>query len=1476
MNFGQKAAISFLILFLNFANPQDQTTLEFKEGQTQAVDLRKYDENGDILTKIEVNPKNALGEDFWILKISTSNQVQNSYGLNALGIPLTNFEIGRSINLKKSKFKESNDDLYFFLVDESKNLFISKVIIKEGIIVKHQQIEAVKASFIDYDYEFKSSTVFLLKYLKTGFVEINSYSLEDEYMFQEKTSSKLRIMVMPSPASDVSQVIIYRIGYDHAWFLRFQTGILISKSRYSTVNKITSMRVILNRIIICTYKSFIRLSRTIIKYTYRNWYITLDLEFKPEFPSSIAKYLPNGKLTHVDSWGDSGKMRLIFINLVVGKDMRSEISTNMVYIDPFSFEDTHIENSRVFYQKGESLIIDQAISWVEGDYSLNYLFCHSRGYQTVWKWSTYLDSMQSIPIETWKNGHLNTSKIFSTRIGFLYFFSNPINHLNLKGQRIIIEEVMPPKARILLKKTPVLFRKNISISLMFTNPSHSQTTNLSIHLSSVDPDELPDDGAGILEFIYPNRDSYSVDQFKGLSTTSIIRGSFMMAQDAVDQAIDYFSFIQNGKINNVQKLGFFGIQTGNSSLQGLSTMQQRIIVDVNLDEVYTLIITKSLHNNYVSILDRNTGVHIFDATEIRILSGNEGIIKYINFRRILIILTSNLFLYKIDLNNRKINRIELPGRKCINFELITPKSLPALFICHVGGLEINLYFISDILGEKNKMGMLNFKKIGLSLASLEGKEANILTSKSFCDHFYLFFQVERGSFPKLIRVDLLVQESIVMKIAYSRLIDQNTNLAGRGVNIIDSIAINDKMIVISEYNKVQSIYICSELGSQGIIIFDKKDLTPLLRVKQDSRLIRFGRHRLSNFKSGSFFFDSLLLKVKTELGWNILHIDPSQQTSSYMPAFLLPVDSIYDFKVNSRLHLNFEFFEESIGIEFEDSRKESFKVCFAKFEVGIPSIDIKMITESTLRHNNLAFEEFKIFRGETCTITLANKKSSKTIQLNIQSRFDSEITILEKIENKSENPTQIELNSTSFSYESLRFNIKGDVFNKEYIFEEITDLIYKRIEVIPFLEHLNTLTVDIDAEIIAFSYTPAVDLSRIILVTKNPKGYLIMNDVGLLKNSSSVKNIEKELFFVNNVLGNELCLPIVATRDIIIEICTQENRDTVKVHNLHTLEHVELFIHILLQHTANYQITTLKKIIIIEKLSERGSVIAQELIHIDSTNGFFKVANKYGLYQIGINCKTSFRSNSMHELIVLEVLKKQGRPIAYLRIVSNFDGITFRSPYSLYSELYRMINIELQYPELFKDLSDLEINKNWLHELDESLILHFVDFKDQNSMIFGFSNHKSRRAVIFYVHNPFAGISHMHMIHPICRLQVCISASIFESNSYLKFYILPPDFREIVSDRVSEKVYDSSNSTWTSLDLIYTHSMLNLSMVITGIEWDPSLCTKQSLAFFVFSKKSIFYYRINLNEGFKINAELESSYIKIRQTGLSKVRLNTI
>lgn len=1467
-----------VLLFLSrYCYSAYETVQSLSPGEYWIFDRINDQKNGLLISAISVSPPILTQKNpFWKLEIGLPFNSKNNYNLKVSSLPAI-LQTRNPAIFERSKLIIKDNSLLSFIISNQNSLLAIRSDIIEGELLNHRMVPFTATSrLLDFDFEFKSDKVFLLSLVKLGTVKVNSFLLHDDEMFGDETISESRIIVLPSPVFSLSQVLVYKRNYNKVWLLRFQEDEIIHHSKHDLMSTVTKLRVALNRILIMTldYSVYaVSISKTIDVES--NYFITLGSDFVPNFPTEAPKKLVNGRFTFADSLSDGAKMRLVFIELIYGPS-DYELSTNLVHFDPLANDDIQIEFSRIFGLRGK-LTFDDSVSWVEGDYSIHYVYLYdvNRNRYEL-NWITFLDTMQNIQLGAPRP---LTFRFISagSKHGFFSLYNLPINYGTLLNKSLIFRQMKKPFIRITLIREPTHKQEFLNLTVQFTNQANTLNTSVTVRFESQKAG-IYEGSNDLLRLKEIGKSTAVVDQFKKFPIRKVLEGSFIMSEDSNEKHIEYFNYIISNntadKINEIVKSGFFELEFGVSSISGAFLLQDRIDIEVKLEEYFFLNIVKySTKDFYLFDVKDEDNYNIETYTqEKQILSGSERLKKYIYFRRFLFILNSNLDIQMIDLIRKSITQVELPGKKCIDIEIVILQNLPPLLMCHIDGLEFNLYFLSDILKGRNANGLINYRLNSIHRDTFQGSGVILITSQEFGDRFYMLFKTKDNSLPVMFRIKVNVLESISIDIDNVLFLGDIVKATTRKGYIIDAIAVNERIIILSSISKIQSINICEISEDTSLKITNRIEITPFLSIAEDSKFYRIGKFREYNIESSTSTFSSLAIKVKTPMGWNLLYIDPFQYQSNIIPTFILPADSKSDFNITTYYYLEEEYMARTIGIEFSDPASKSLESCIARVEFSEPSFSLRMVANNKLEHSNLMTIDTDQLLGQINKITYKNRKSGAKQTIVLRASFESSITPIKTVKENDRQSLLIPNTPRTIAFIPLTSNRTiGDVFIKEYIFEKESDLYYGRAAITPFYQELNSITVDIRASIMNINSLRFGESKKVILRTESPIGYIIVEDNSIMRNSRNISMLLKNAVQIITT-DNESCrMGLVLGEDIILEVCLGESSSSssmIRIIDLKRIEINEINIHLVLPKNSQFNFKSFGNNILIEAISRRGGVSDLRMIQLDIHEGKFNSTNTKVLYRTQLNSKMMYTKNSIYDLLIVEIRIQFGKPYIQLRRISDLSKIkNFSNIESLFENIYSFY-LDLIYPQICKHPSDFEISREWIHNYGLRTVVYFTDFRDQLSVITALSTELNRPRITLIVHNPFSGLRQQSMIPPICKNNICISATIFKETSYLKFYCIPVDFGKVVTDKNSKNI-QNINETSLMIDyILYTHTILNLSLVLTGMEWDPSpLRESESLYFYIFSKKKIKYYKINLQEGITVSERLESDTIKVRYHG---------
>lgn len=1462
--------IAVLLSIPKRAKGQHGVVQSISPGETwSSINLIKNQMYGFLLKRIDISPRGILDDGAWKVEISVPYDSTKMFKGKSSIIKRHLYPSKDNEIRERNKIKIIGDSIALMIFDKINHLVVSKADIVGDEIKNHRTIYSLSEQLIDFDIEITSDEIFTIKFVQEGIIGVKGFLLVDYEMFAKRDNHLLRITVISSPSITVQQIIIYKKNHNFVWLLVFQNGVCVRSSKHDMKIKISGISLVLHRFLIIssfynTTMGDLSNRKLLIEY---NILVTLDSDLFPNFPTKEPQPLAYGRLTYSDSLGDSGRMRLFFVELIYGIESFA-VSLNVIYYDALFNDVIQTEHSTAYEMLKTSYSFETALSWVNRDYSIHYIYLKdNKSNQICLKWTTFLDSMTSILI----SGSTNSPKFIryaSSKHGILELNEDPNPIPSSESPIAILRILKQPYIKISLLEEPLEGLRHLNASITLSNVANKMDVviNISLHYQKIG---LFEGGIDKIRLKQTDTSVVNINQFQSYPLEYVIEGSFIMEKEASQKNLNYFDYIRSNKtallVDKYMASGFFDIKFQKSSVA--ESLQSRIESITNSNDYSFLIISKYAVYDYFIFESTNGEEKTAPLTSQKIQAGFGAFKKSVYYKGFLFILDSLNQIHMIHLRDRNIKKVELPGKVCEDIAILYPESIPPIFFCYTKGIEFSLFYASELVKERNLKGMIRYSING-SLNEYRDRRAIILTSDGFGDKLYLLFNASANSyspFPSLLSLKLEIQEYMKIVVTDIPLNSLATRMNSRRGSIIDSITINTKILVLFQIETIQTIIVCEMMSSEYPQISNMVEINPFLVADSDAKFYKIGDYSEANLDPIAKLFEGVVLQVKSPFGWNLIYIDPFQHQSNIVSTFILPVDSKYKFVITKQITINSEFVSIRIKLEFADPNNHNFESCSAEFAIPKPMVGLRMVREAIVQHHTMMQNFFKDIKEETRDITLLNRKSKAGLVVKLKATFLSQTDFLELRDRKNSSTSDILLDKRLETIMLQSTITRGSVFKTEYIFEEHSDLVYSRATIIPFYERLNKLEVASNGRIICLEASSKYSDGGILLTNE---GYIFISEISLLKNSSSTPQIKDQIIKIDSMNRDNCRLAIVMENNYIVDVCAITGSIIVRRTHLQRLSIEEFRIEMVMEFNSAYKIRSLKNWIVCSRISRRGGALVIYFIELPANEMYQGYSEGKVVYSTPTDSKIELNISHKNKLSLFEIRLKLGVPIISLSIIPDITRLERNLNLDIFLETIFQHTLTLEYLNLCRHPNDIEINEGWDHLLSESILLYFIDFRGQRSRVLALSTTKKGLSVIVELHNPFIAMEQHSMIPPICKYAICIAASIFSDTSYLKIYHIPPN---IISEftKVHSEGAESINAGPKVLsEIVYTHAVINVSSVITGLNWDPSHeDSSQSLTFFIFTKRSIEYYRINLNEGIVLTGDLQSMSIKAEFKG---------
>lgn len=1337
------------------------------------------------------------------------------------------------------------------------------------------QPQVIDSCFINH-----KKNLYVLKRKKTGELQVNDCPVGI------LPGSEFKIIAFPKSQPNFAQVMVYSVGEADTLIVNFDGNTCIGLETRSFGISISRAQIVLNRILLISKIESREITETNVIYTReKNFYIQFDEDFLLD-SSSTPIYIGTGRLTHADSYEDTGSIRMLFIQFLYSEKGQS------VYIFRRIFSlnskiGIQSKSENVAFFPGSRLKLMNAISWIYRDFSSNVLYCldEELNHSYELSWETMLDSMKSYFFQ--KTQIQCPITAFVTPDGIFEYFSIPqILNPNQTKKIARIRLLTLPSIKISLTAIPNTNEKNCLFECYFVDENQNyMTESFNFYFTQNNNHNLYDQTVRI-----HLRDSsfqeLSLKERSHVDILDIIDGGLLRIQNQgmEDSSINYFVLAQitqkehSQEFLKVNRASLFDLRYSFLNKILVEELQNLWLIQSREEEIESLILYKyRVSNKFISqVVDSDNSL----AGLVQIDVGMGPIIKLLYVRRRILLLDSKKNIYLLNLKNQRYTMIEYPGNRCSNLEILILQNLPSMIFCYHSGIDFTLFFLDEFMAARNRLGKFNFITDSSISTTYDGLNGFVLYSKEIGDVIYLLFPQKTNVNNNLVTVKLDILEQIYARITKSTLMVSRTGDDSYSTILDASVAGSRISILFSSYD-AQYISLFG-IKSQNLELITQIRLDPFLRISTDSKFAKIFCRKLVNQIHTKDYFEGLVIKLRTYNGWNVAYIDTNSTGYNIIPTLILPIDSKEDFQLFETLKVNLEFYSVGIMLLFTNPLQEETQNLVIEVEPTKPRFSTNMMQASLVSHLNIV-ELDQTDQILSFLIGVSSLNLAGDLVVNItRNKISSENWLHRK---SIKEPLILYSNKSGANLAPYLSEFAfGDVFSINYTLEYTSDFMLGSLRIEDFLQLENSFEFEGNRGV-QFEIYPSIQNAKgLILKVAGTKNYMFVDNYHLFRNSSNHAEI-KSISLIHLSKKERMCgLISQMTKRYLVDFCKEKSGVSIQILNLEDYSLVEIFATISYKTGSDMRITNIgKDTLALQTLDKIG---IPSLLHIFKFNIFQErlIDSKYKIvYILQLFSRLSLRKSNKYDLIMLEAGFDKDQLVFKLRTLSRIQDLENRSNFRSESELLYSITETIHENSTFKHSLDVGISEDWFQNTFIDIQMYFLQLRGENDRIYVTPLSKIQKGFIIMASNPFRGLETVITINPICYSLICIATSIFKENSYLRIYNLSPIIDAMNLVLLEPSPIEGSASSIKNLDTfpqkIYTQRILNLTERITHIAWDYSRMVEdvdiKTLFVFITTTSNIKYFKINLGERVDfLDEALYSTWIEIQLNGVLKTKVS--
>lgn len=180
----------------------------------------------------------------------------------------------------------------------------------------------------------------------------------------------------------------------------------------------------------------------------------------------------------------------------------------------------------------------------------------------------------------------------------------------------------------------------------------------------------------------------------------------------------------------------------------------------------------------------------------------------------------------MDPNNLTKRLLPYPGKRCLDYMIISSATIPRHLICYQGGLNFNVFLFSDFIKNEKDAGLIPLKIItGVNIGDslFENEKIELLGSKDFGNFGFMHLKIKKSVFETFFKLTLNVAGDAELIIEKATPVSDKFPLTYTGQSMIEMVAISNYIYGIYRKNDFHFIL--------GFFIDRENNLVPKEDIK---------------------------------------------------------------------------------------------------------------------------------------------------------------------------------------------------------------------------------------------------------------------------------------------------------------------------------------------------------------------------------------------------------------------------------------------------------------------------------------------------------------------------------------------------------------------------------------------------------------------------------------------------------------------
>lgn len=813
-------------------------------------------------------------------------------------------------------------------------------------------------------------------------------------------------------------------------------------------------------------------------------------------------------------------------------------------------------------------------------------------------------------------------------------------------------------------------------------------------------------------------------------------------------------------------------------------------------------------------------------------------------------------LYGVNLENtRQISEFHFPGKPCLDIEILAHQQLSELLACYHSGLSIDLYITRELEARSRFGGLLpahTFLPNETLAEKISRYNGELLYSEEYRNLLFLHFKQ-----PELIHNDIVL---IRIEWLDGVRIDMTTVLSGflKFGMVIDTTLINKYFVSVVKRNGLIYIYVAEfDQNEEVFNIIDSMELPQTYYIKNNAKLTKVDEFLRVNQEVVLTTIPYVLVEIQsmkahTPGGYNVLLIDPAISRLARMASLLLPLDSKKPIKILQQIWIDKDIKKSSVSIAFEDDEVGPGKnnpLLILSFQSSSPGISRERFSIARLEHITARTYNPDDLIGYKKNITFINRLSDDLhdnpeikISINISFSFSHRVHS-KKITIKCPKVIKIDFVDLNFTLSTREkktiLNLEANKFASGNIYEidmntesphdKLWDKIgLNRMFSIESIKNFETK----DIVSLFISCHSRVASTCKYYFTGSQEFLSLMSKSAFTTNKTNIIVSDSEFDVKLNVSAKASeCSPAHIYDNKVIYLEFIQGR---LYYTLTDLDNYEVI-------SKQYNIGSSNEEIILENLMNSNLHRERNFFILGLRKG--ELIDRHYIFHLGerddneLTICESFKidQKNMDEYSDMRFYKRDGKLYFLLRV--NENGIEVAQlNYDYAAECIKKERNTIQESHRY-DFS-IKINniisgfeeEEWtnrrasIHTMEELIdsvfaVIFFNHNYDQE-ILFLLRSYKPEISMgYFTLSNPFKGLFGQKLLHPRCFKFLCIAASVFSKNSYIRFYNVEKSFYEEAVNLRKDKNIDKDEPLVNLRD-IYCFSVANITGKIINLEID--------------------------------------------------------